>query len=186
MPSRQSSAARKGAFFLRARPHRQQAHSESNHYGHGRRWGCPPPQKRDLPALEELELRSQILLGEDSTRQFKREPSTDAKMAGEIVAFANSGGDRIVGVEKGGDIHGMNGTEAEKVGEDMAKIAWDSVRPPFAVFHPYPIRSHQRWNCEFPFKRQKLLPFQPLQPLKRLQHASDRPGLGGRPARDVR
>ncbi|MCP5158711.1 MAG: putative DNA binding domain-containing protein [Gammaproteobacteria bacterium] len=84
--------------------------------------------------MEEFELRSQVLLGEDSTRQFKREPSTDAKMAGEIVAFANSGGGRIfVGVEKGGDIHGMNSAEAEKVGEDMAKIAWDSVRPPFSI-----------------------------------------------------
>jgi len=84
--------------------------------------------------MEEFELRSQVLLGEDSTRQFKREPSTGAKMAGEIVAFANSGGGRIfVGVEKGGDIHGMNSAEAEKVGEDMAKIAWDSVRPPFSI-----------------------------------------------------
>ena len=51
--------------------------------------------------MEEFELRSQILLGEDSTRQFKREPSADTKMVGEIVAFANSGGGRIfVGVEK--------------------------------------------------------------------------------------
>lgn len=84
--------------------------------------------------MEEFELRSQVLLGKDSTRQFKREPSADAKMAGEIVAFANSGGGRIfVGVEKGGDIRGMSGAEAEKVGEDMAKIAWDSVRPPFSI-----------------------------------------------------
>jgi len=84
--------------------------------------------------MEEFELRSQVLLGEDSTRQFKREPSADAKMAGEIVAFANSCGGRIfVGVEKGGDIRGMNGAEAEKVGEDIAKIAWDSVRPPFSI-----------------------------------------------------
>ena len=84
--------------------------------------------------MEEFELRSQILLGEDSTRQFKREPSVAAKMAGEIVAFANSGGGRIfVGVEKDGGIHGMTGAEAEKVGEDMAKLAWDSVRPPFSI-----------------------------------------------------
>jgi ATP-dependent DNA helicase RecG len=84
--------------------------------------------------MEEFELRSQILLGEDSTRQFKREPSTDAKMAGEIVAFANSGGGRIfVGVGKDGAIAGLTGQEAEKVGEDMAKIAWDSVRPPFSI-----------------------------------------------------
>ncbi len=84
--------------------------------------------------MEEFELRSQILLGEDSTRQFKREPSADAKMAGEIVAFANSGGGRIfVGVEKGGDLHGMSGAEAEKVGEDIAKIAWDSVCPQFSI-----------------------------------------------------
>jgi ATP-dependent DNA helicase RecG len=84
--------------------------------------------------MEEFELRNQILLGEDSTRQFKREPSTDAKMAGEIVAFANSGGGRIfVGVEKDGSISGLTGEEAEKVGEDMAKVAWDSVRPPFSI-----------------------------------------------------
>jgi len=74
------------------------------------------------------------MLGEDSTRQFKREPSADAKMAGEIVAFANSGGGRIfVGVEKDGTIAGLIGGDAEKVGEDMAKVAWDSVRPPFSI-----------------------------------------------------
>ena len=84
--------------------------------------------------MEEFELRKQIFLGEDSTRQFKREPSADAKMAGEIVAFANSGGGRIfVGVEKDGSIVGLTGKEAEKVGEDMAKVAWDSVRPPFSI-----------------------------------------------------
>lgn len=84
--------------------------------------------------MEEFELRSQILLGEDSTRQFKREPSADAKMAGEIVAFANSGGGRIfVGVAKDGTIQGMTTAEAEKVGEDMANLAWNSVRPPFSI-----------------------------------------------------
>lgn len=84
--------------------------------------------------MEEFELRNQIFLGEDSTRQFKREPSADAKMAGEIVAFANSGGGRIfVGVEKDGTIAGITGADAEKVGEDMAKIAWDSIRPPFSI-----------------------------------------------------
>lgn len=84
--------------------------------------------------MEEFEVRSQILLGEDSTRQFKQEPSADSKMAGEIVAFANSGGGRIfVGVDKHGSIRGMTGSEAEKVGEDVAKIAWDCLRPPFSV-----------------------------------------------------
>lgn len=84
--------------------------------------------------MEEFELRNEILLGEDSTRQFKREPSADSKMAGEIVAFANSGGGHIfVGVEKDGTISGLTGGEAEKVGEDMAKVAWDSVRPPFSI-----------------------------------------------------
>lgn len=84
--------------------------------------------------MEEFELRSQILLGEDSTRQFKREPSADARMAGEIVAFANSGGGRIlIGVEDDGTIAGLSGREAEKVGEDIAKVAWDSVRPPFSI-----------------------------------------------------
>ena len=84
--------------------------------------------------MEEFELRNQLLLGEDSTRQFKREPSADVKMAGEIVAFANSGGGVIfVGVEKDGTIAGLSGKEAEEVGENMAKVAWDSVRPPFSI-----------------------------------------------------
>lgn len=53
---------------------------------------------------------------------------------GEIVAFANSGGGRLfVGVEKDGSISGLTGEEAEKVGEDMVKVAWDSVRPPFCI-----------------------------------------------------
>ena len=55
-------------------------------------------------------------------------------MAGEIVAFANSGGGVIfVGVEKDGSIAGLSGKEAEEVGENMAKVAWDSVRPPFSI-----------------------------------------------------
>lgn len=84
--------------------------------------------------MEEFELRTQILLGEDSTRQFKREMPEAAKMTGEIVAFANSGGGRIfIGVEKDGNIRGLTTAEAEKVGEQMAQIAWDSVRPPFSV-----------------------------------------------------
>ena len=84
--------------------------------------------------MEEFELRNQILLGEDSERQFKREPSAGPKMAGEIVAFANCGGGSIfIGVEKGGAISGLTGEEAEKVGEDMAKVAWDRVRPPFSI-----------------------------------------------------
>ena len=84
--------------------------------------------------MEEFELRNQLLLGEDSTRQFKREPSADVKMAGEIVAFANScGGVIYVGVEKNGTIVGLTGKEAEVVGENMAKIAWDNVRPPFSI-----------------------------------------------------
>ena len=84
--------------------------------------------------MEEFELRNQLLLGEDSTRQFKREPTADAKMAAEIVAFANSGGGVIfVGVEKDGTITGLTGKEAEEVGENMAKVAWDSVRPPFSI-----------------------------------------------------
>jgi len=84
--------------------------------------------------MEEFELRNQILLGEDSTRQFKREPSVDEKMAREIVAFANSGGGRIfVGVEKDGSIQGLSGAEAEKVGGDMAKVAWQRVKPPFSI-----------------------------------------------------
>ena len=91
-------------------------------------------QKGNLSIMEEFDLRSQILLGEDSTRQFKREPSADAKMAGEIVAFANSGGGCIfVGVEKDGTISGLTGEEAEKVGKDIAKVAWDRVRPPFSI-----------------------------------------------------
>ena len=84
--------------------------------------------------MEEFELRNQILLGEDSTRQFKRELSMPSRIAGEIVAFANSGGGSIFfGVERDGTIAGLSGHEAGRVGEEMAKLAWDSVRPPFSI-----------------------------------------------------
>ena len=46
-------------------------------------------QKGNLSIMEEFDLRSQILLGEDSTRQFKREPSADAKMAGGAFSSAS-------------------------------------------------------------------------------------------------
>lgn len=84
--------------------------------------------------MEEFELRKELLLGEDSTRQFKREPVRGDRMSGELVAFANSEGGRFFfGVDKEGTIQGLTGAQAEKIGEDLAKLAWDSVRPPFSI-----------------------------------------------------
>jgi len=84
--------------------------------------------------MEEFELRKELLLGEDSTRQFKREPVRDDKMAGEMVAFANSEGGRFfIGVDKDGTIRGLTGAQAEETGGNLAKLAWDSVRPPFSI-----------------------------------------------------
>lgn len=84
--------------------------------------------------MEELELRKGLLLGEDSTRQFKREPTHPDSMAGEIVAFCNSGGGKIfVGVNDDGSVTGLSAEQSQRFGERIAQQAWDSVRPPVSV-----------------------------------------------------
>ena len=78
--------------------------------------------------------REQIPLLRDT---FEAMPGTrlKQKMAGEIVASVNSVRGRIlVSAEKDGSIHERTGAEAEKIGEDMAKLAWSSVRPQFSIF----------------------------------------------------
>lgn len=84
--------------------------------------------------MEEFELRDQLILGEDSRRQFKGTLPHPDSMIGEIVAFCNSGGGRIyIGVEDDGTISGLSPKDAQSMGTDLAKRAWDSVRPPISI-----------------------------------------------------
>ncbi|MDO8588852.1 MAG: putative DNA binding domain-containing protein [Armatimonadota bacterium] len=59
------------------------------------------------------ELQSQVALGEDSRRQFKRDVTNGGSLAGEMAAFANSeGGTVYLGVEDAGSLPGFAETAA--------------------------------------------------------------------------
>lgn len=84
--------------------------------------------------MDELALTSHLALGEDSTRQFKREIMHPESMASEIVAFLNSGGGQVfIGVNDDGTICGLESSVAQQMGSEIANIAWNSVRPPVSV-----------------------------------------------------
>ena len=58
-------------------------------------------------------LLAQIALGEDSTRQFKKEVKNAQSLAAEMVAFANSsGGTILVGVGDDGTVPGLSGADS--------------------------------------------------------------------------
>ena len=85
--------------------------------------------------MDEFTLREELLKGEDSTRQFKRQIDSQDKLAAEIVAFLNSRGGRIyIGVEDDGTIHGV---PAESLGPTMENLISNtcsqSVSPPCGV-----------------------------------------------------
>ncbi len=84
--------------------------------------------------MDELALTSHLALGEDSTRQFKRELVHPDSMAAEIVAFLNSGGGHLfIGVNDDGTVCGLESSVAQRMGSDIANIAWNAVRPPVSV-----------------------------------------------------
>lgn len=84
--------------------------------------------------MEEFELRDQLILGEDSTRQFKRAIPHADSMIGELVAFCNSDGGRVYfGVEDDGTISGLTPEQAQAMGGDLANRAWEGVKPPISI-----------------------------------------------------
>jgi ATP-dependent DNA helicase RecG len=81
--------------------------------------------------LETVELLEIVARGEDSHHQFKDDVTNAASLAGEIVAFANSGGGRIfIGVADDGSLHAHDATSVRRLNQLIANAAANSVRPP--------------------------------------------------------
>ncbi len=82
--------------------------------------------------MEIIELIELLHRGEDSRTQFKRSQDvTDAKtLAGEVVAFANCKGGRIlIGVDDDGSVTGLSSNDVRRIHQLIYNMATDCVRP---------------------------------------------------------
>jgi len=79
-------------------------------------------------------LKSEIRLGEDSTRQFKRDIRNPDSLAAEIVAFANAdGGTILIGVNDDGTLSGLATGDLQRINQLIANVASQAVRSPVTV-----------------------------------------------------
>jgi len=80
--------------------------------------------------MNAAELSEVINCGEDSRRQFKRDVSNVASLAGEMVAMANCGGGQIfIGVADDKTIHEIDGPNRSRLNQLISNTASNSVRP---------------------------------------------------------
>ncbi|MDY0165666.1 MAG: putative DNA binding domain-containing protein [Thermoguttaceae bacterium] len=80
-----------------------------------------------MEAIEVIEL---IAMGEDSRTQFKENIHNAESLAGDLAAFANSRGGRIlVGVDDQGNITGLTQDDVRRLNQLIANTATNNVRP---------------------------------------------------------
>ena len=81
------------------------------------------------------ELIEKIMLGEDSTIEFKREMPQRNSLAAEIAAFANTqGGIILIGIDDNGEIVGLEQQALDSVEKTVVEICEDSIEPAVPVF----------------------------------------------------
>ena len=82
------------------------------------------------------ELIEKIMLGEDSTIEFKREmPPQRNSLADEIAAFANTqGGIILIGIDDNREIVGLELQELDSVEKTVVEICEDSIEPAVPIF----------------------------------------------------
>ena len=81
------------------------------------------------------ELIEKIMLGEDSTIEFKREMPHRNSLADEIAAFANDeGGVLLIGVDDYSEIVGLELQELDRVEKRVVEICEDSIEPAVPIF----------------------------------------------------
>ena len=79
-------------------------------------------------------IRSQILLGEDSVRQFKANVHNTESLAAEIAAFANmKGGTIFIGVADDGSIPGLSSEDIPRINQLISNAASQQIRSPITV-----------------------------------------------------
>lgn len=84
--------------------------------------------------MDEFTLREEILKGEDSVRQFKRQVDSQDTLAAEIVAFLNTRGGKIfIGVDDDGTICGLPPVEMHPMENLVSNACSQSVNPPCSV-----------------------------------------------------
>lgn len=81
-------------------------------------------------AMTEAELLQRIAQGEDSRLQFKRTVTHIDALATELVAFSNSGGGLLLGVNDDGSIAGLDAAEARGLNQVLSNTASQHLRPP--------------------------------------------------------
>lgn len=80
--------------------------------------------------MEAIELIELINRGEDSRTQFKRTVTNAKSLAGDIVAFSNSKGGRIlIGVSDQGEILGLSSEDIRRINQLVSNAATNLVRP---------------------------------------------------------
>ena len=83
----------------------------------------------------QTELIEKIMLGEDTTIEFKREMPHRNSLADEIAAFANSqGGVLLIGVDDYGEIVGLELPELDRVEKTVVEICEDNIEPTVPIF----------------------------------------------------
>jgi len=81
--------------------------------------------------MEAAELLEIIARGEDSKHQFKANSTNASSLAGEMVAFSNSGGGRIfVGVSDDGSFAGLTREDLSRLNQLISNAASQNVHPP--------------------------------------------------------
>lgn len=79
-------------------------------------------------------LQSQIALGEDSKRQFKRDMTNADGLAAEMAAFSNSeGGVIYLGVEDNGKLTGLSLEDVARLNQLISNAASQHIRSPITV-----------------------------------------------------
>jgi ATP-dependent DNA helicase RecG len=87
-----------------------------------------------MPDLTLTALRTQVALGEDSSRQFKADVRNAESLASEMAAFANSeGGSLYLGVADDGTIPGLSRDDVGRINQLVSNAASQLVRSPLAV-----------------------------------------------------
>lgn len=79
-------------------------------------------------------LQSQVSLGEDSKRQFKRDMTNADALAAEMAAFSNSeGGVIYLGVEDNGSLTGLSLEDVARLNQLISNAASQHIRSPITV-----------------------------------------------------
>ncbi len=80
--------------------------------------------------MEAIELIELIRSGEDSRTQFKQTITNPKSVAGDLVAFSNSKGGRIlIGVNDQGSVVGLSADDIRRINQLVSTTATDHVRP---------------------------------------------------------